>query len=74
MMKTERLVNPVCVTEEWDDTKLRHAYMPGPRQIALCGYDGPSTWKDEWPPPSNACPICLSILPEYWDFDKRKWI
>ena len=59
---------------EWDDTKLRHAYQPSNRRVALCGYAGPSTWKDEWSVPSNVCPICIAILPEFLDLENRKWL
>jgi hypothetical protein len=59
--------------EQWDDTKLRHAYLPVyPKAVALCGYDGPSTWRNESQPPPNICPLCAAILPEYWD--GKKWI
>lgn len=60
--------------DEWDDTKFRHAYRPSNRKVALCGYAGPSTWKDEWTVPSNACPICMALLPEYLDLANRRWI
>jgi hypothetical protein len=59
---------------EWDDTKLRHAYRPSNRQVSLCGYDGPSTWKDEWSVPSNVCPICIAILPEFLNLETRQWL
>jgi hypothetical protein len=74
LRSVDRLVSPICVTEEWDDTKLRHAYTPDQRAVALCGYNGKSTWGNEWPPPPNACPICLAILPAYWDASKQEWI
>lgn len=57
---------------EWDDTKLRHAYFPKDHRSALCGYNGPSTWRNERSVPVNVCPICLAILSEYWD--GAKWI
>jgi hypothetical protein len=59
---------------EWDDTKLRHAYLRDNRRIALCGYDGPSTWKNEAIAPPNVCPICLALLPQYWDAITRTWL
>jgi len=50
--------------EEWDDTKLRHAYWPNGivQKVAMCGYDGPSTWKGGIVVPPNVCPICLALL------------
>jgi len=57
--------------EVWDDTKLRHAYFPSDRKVAMCGYAGPSTFKGECQVPANVCPICIAILPEYWD--GKKW-
>ncbi|MDP2692447.1 MAG: hypothetical protein Q8O88_02270 [bacterium] len=68
----QQVVEAECC--DWDDTKLRHAYLSSNRQVAFCGYDGPSTWKGEWEVPSNACPICLAILPEYFDMINRKRI
>lgn len=68
-----KLVSPeLCEQEEWDDTKLRHAYLPNNHETALCGYAGPCTWANEIKPPPNVCPICLAILPEYWD--GARWI
>lgn len=57
--------------EEWDDAKFRHAYFPKD-PVAMCGYDGERTWKNEASPPDNLCPICAAIYPEYWD--GSKWI
>lgn len=60
--------------QEWNDAAFRHAYSPKNRQVSLCGYDGPSTWKNEWTLPSNACPICMAILPEHVNMKTRQWI
>ena len=69
---SDALVSPAeC---EWDDAKFRHAYTPSNRRVALCGYDGPSTWKNEWTVPENICPICIAILPEHLDLATRRWI
>ena len=61
------VVSPSVDDAEWDDKKLRHAYTPANHRVALCGYDGPSTWRNEFVVPPNMCPICLAILPEYWN-------
>jgi hypothetical protein len=49
---------------EWDDSKFRHAYWPNGRvtKVAMCGYDGPSTWTGEKREPPNMCPICQALL------------
>ena len=59
---------------EWDDSKFRHAYRPSNQRVALCGYDGPSTRKGEWSIPTNACPICLAVLPDFADLVNQRWI
>lgn len=67
-MSEQETVEQSTETEEWDDTKLRHAYVPhASKQDALCGYRGPSTWRNERNIPPNVCPICLARLPEFWD-------
>ena len=66
--------NPTTEECVWDDAKLRHAYRPSIKQVALCGYDGPSTWKNEQGIPPNACPICLAVLPEFYNLEQRRWI
>ncbi len=53
---------------------MRHAYKRDNHQVALCGYDGPSTWKAEWIPPSNVCQICLALLLELCDLENRRWL
>lgn len=58
---------PKTETAEWNDADFRHAYHTDDHRTALCGYDGPSTWRNEHEPPSNLCPICAAILPEYWN-------
>lgn len=55
-------------------TGLRHAYLPSNRHVALCGYCGPSTFKNEADVPPNVCAICVARLSEYWDFENRKWL
>jgi hypothetical protein len=50
---------------QWDDTKLRHAYWPNQHEVALCGYDGPSTWRGEKVVPPNVCPICHALRNDY---------
>jgi hypothetical protein len=73
LVERRMLPEQAAETAEWDDTKFRHAYLPfQTKTVALCGYDGPSTWRNESQPPSNLCPICAAILPEYWDGEK--WI
>lgn len=57
---------------EWDDSAFRHAYFRDNQRVAMCGYDGPSTHRNEVTPPENLCPICGAIFPEFWD--GTKWI
>lgn len=56
----------------WPETTFRHAYFPHDQKIAICGYDGPSTWKNECAVPANVCPICRAVLPEFWN--GSEWI
>jgi hypothetical protein len=63
---------PEIETEEWDDTKWRHAYQKKNRKVAICGYAGPSTWQGEKEPPPNACPICLALLKYYFPQDRTE--
>ncbi len=74
-MKPNTTIEPqeeLTPEEQWDDTKFRHAYFEHQHTVAMCGYTGPSTWKNEPTMPPNICPICASILPEYWD--GKRWI
>jgi hypothetical protein len=78
-MSARLLERPVVNHDEcecdWDDTKLRHAYKNSvdPR-VALCGYDGPSTWTGEWTPPANVCPICLALVMDRCDLVNKRWL
>jgi len=69
--------SPLCEVEEWDDTKFRHAYLQAHlsrnKTVSICGYDGPSTYRQESDIPENVCPICIALLPEHWDFDRKQW-
>jgi hypothetical protein len=50
--------------EGWDDTEFRHAYWPNgiKTKVAMCGYDGPSTWTGEKREPPSMCPICQALI------------
>jgi len=56
----------------WPEAAFRHAYFPHDQRVAICGYAGPSTWKNEGAVPPNACPICCAVLPEFWN--GHEWI
>ena len=58
----------------WPEASFRHAYLPEDHRVAICGYDGPSTWKCEGDEPRNLCPICRAVLPEFWDSERKVWI